>query len=39
MTTGTKEINAAISGVVELSRTNGESIQAVRGEVARFRSS
>ncbi len=39
MTIGTKEINAAISGVVELSQTNSESIQAVRGEVARFKSS
>jgi methyl-accepting chemotaxis protein len=37
MTLGTKEINAAVSGVVELSQSNRESIQEVRGEVARFK--
>jgi len=36
MATGTKEINIAISDVVELSLSNKRNIQTVRDEVARF---
>ncbi|MBN2873950.1 MAG: methyl-accepting chemotaxis protein [Spirochaetales bacterium] len=36
MSVGTREINAAIAGVVELSQQNSSSIQVVRSEMARF---